>query len=237
MLSEDARPDGCCLDSVQSRAPTYATTSALAKEPGATERMAHGHLAHQSDARLFAYADPLVQYDSVSPGCSYWPSDLEKECYDRCIEHGLGSCMRWQTSLRDMIRNREVMAHKLSGAPCCTPSTRVLSPRHSSSSRSHQDGQHDSGSVYKSPRRCELATTAAAGERPPSVGRSTPPLHPGSTCSRTPAQAPYCRGAGVIHGEWRLHPLTVKIIGVYSAGRRWISSHQRRTLTARYFIH
>ncbi len=93
MLSEDARPDGCCLDSVQSRAPTYATASALAKEPGATERMAHGHLAHQSDARLFAYADPLAQYDSVSLGCSYWPSDQEKECYDRCIEHGLGSCM------------------------------------------------------------------------------------------------------------------------------------------------
>ncbi len=76
------------------------------------------------------------------------------------------------------------MAHNLSGAPCCTPSTRMLSPRHSSPSHSHQDGQHDSGSVYKSPRRCELVTTAAAGERPPSVGRSTPPLHPGST--RTP---------------------------------------------------
>ncbi len=76
--------------------------------------------------------------------------------------------------------------HKLSGAPCCTPSTRVLSPRYSSTSRSHQDGQHDSGSIYKSPRQCELATTAAAGERPPSVGRSTSPLHPGITCSRTP---------------------------------------------------
>ncbi len=46
MLSVDARPDGCCLDSVQSRAPTYASSSALVKEPGATERMAHGHLAH-----------------------------------------------------------------------------------------------------------------------------------------------------------------------------------------------
>ncbi len=78
------------------------------------------------------------------------------------------------------------MAHKLSGAPCCTPSARVLSPRHSSPSRSHQDGQHDSSSVYKSPRHCELTTTAAAGERPPSVGRLTPPLHPGSTCPRTP---------------------------------------------------
>ncbi len=186
MLSKDARPDGCCLDSVQSRAPTYASASALVKEPGATERMVHRHLAHQSDARLFAYADPLAQYDSVSPGCSYWPSDQEKECYDRCIEHGLGSRMRWQTSLQNMVRNGEVMAHKLSGGPCCTPSARVLSPRHSSPSRSHQDGQHDSGSVYKSPRRCELATTAAAGERPPSVGRSTPSLYPGSTCPRTP---------------------------------------------------
>ncbi len=78
------------------------------------------------------------------------------------------------------------MTHKLSGAPCCTPSARVLSPRHSSPSRSHQDGQHDSSSVYKSPRRCELTTTAAAGERTPSVGRSTPPLHPGSTCPQTP---------------------------------------------------
>ncbi len=107
MLSEDARPDGCCLDSVQSRAPRYATASALAKEPGATECMSHGHLAHQSDAQLFAYADPLAQYDSVSPGCLYWPSDHEKECYDRCIKHGLGSCMRWQTSLRDMVRNGE----------------------------------------------------------------------------------------------------------------------------------
>ncbi len=65
------------------------------------------------------------------------------------------------------------MAHKLSGAPCCTPSARVLSPRHSSPSRSHRDGQHDSGSVYKPPRRCKLMTTAAAGEGPPSVGRST----------------------------------------------------------------
>ncbi len=46
MLSVDSRPDGCCLDSVQSRAPTYASSSALVKEPGATERMAHGHLAH-----------------------------------------------------------------------------------------------------------------------------------------------------------------------------------------------
>ncbi len=80
MLSEDARPDGCCLDSVQTRAPTYATASALSKEPDATERMAHGHLAHQSDARLLAYTDPLAQYDSVSPGCLYWPSDQEKEC-------------------------------------------------------------------------------------------------------------------------------------------------------------
>ncbi len=50
MLSEDARPDGCCLNSVQSRAPTYATASALDKEPGATERMASRHLAHQRDA-------------------------------------------------------------------------------------------------------------------------------------------------------------------------------------------
>ncbi len=31
MLSVDARPDGCCLDSVQSRAPTYASASALVK--------------------------------------------------------------------------------------------------------------------------------------------------------------------------------------------------------------
>ncbi len=46
MLSVDARPDGCCLDCVQSRAPTYASSSALVKELGATERMAHGHLAH-----------------------------------------------------------------------------------------------------------------------------------------------------------------------------------------------
>ncbi len=122
MLSKDARPDGYCLDSVQSRAPTYASALALVKEPGATERMAHGHLAHQSDAWLFAYADSLAQYDSVSQGCSYWPSDQEKECYDRCIEHGVGSRMRWQTSLRGMVRTGEVMAHKLSGAPCCTPS-------------------------------------------------------------------------------------------------------------------
>ncbi len=35
MLSEDARPDGCCLDSVQSRAPIYVTASTLDKEPGA----------------------------------------------------------------------------------------------------------------------------------------------------------------------------------------------------------
>ncbi len=35
MLSEDARPDGCCLDSVQSRAPIYVTASALDKELGA----------------------------------------------------------------------------------------------------------------------------------------------------------------------------------------------------------
>ncbi len=55
--------------------------------------------------------------------------------------------MRWQTSLRDMIRNGEVMADKLSAAPCCTPSAQVLSPRNLSMSRSHQDGQHDSGSV------------------------------------------------------------------------------------------
>ncbi len=160
-----------------------------------------------------AYADPLAQYDSVSPGCSYWPRDQEKECYDRCIEHGLGSLMRWQTSLRDMVRNGEVVAHKLSGALCCTPSARVLSPRHSSPSRSHQDGQHDSGSIYKSPRRCKLATTAVAGERPPSVGRLTPPLHPGSTCPRTPEHVTdlLSRG-GVIHGEWRLHSLTVNMI-------------------------
>ncbi len=66
-------------------APTYASASALYKEPGATECIAHGHLAHQNDARLF---DPLAQYDSVSPGCSCWPSDPENECYDRCIESG-----------------------------------------------------------------------------------------------------------------------------------------------------
>ncbi len=122
--------------------PTYATASALAKEPGATERMAYGHLAHQS-----------------------------------------------------------------------TPSARVLSPGHSPPSRSHQDGQHDSGSVYKSPRWCELAATAAAGERPPSVDRSIPPLHPGRTCPRTPD----ARRRFTVEGQgnpqvWRLHPLTVNMI-------------------------
>ncbi|XP_016303669.1 venom factor-like [Sinocyclocheilus anshuiensis] len=52
--------------------------------------MAHGHLAHQSDAQLMGCAHPLARYDTVSPGCSYWPSDQEKDCYNRCIEHGLG---------------------------------------------------------------------------------------------------------------------------------------------------
>ncbi len=47
----------------------------------------------------------------------------------------------------------------------------------------------------KSPRQCELATTAAAGERPPSVGRSTP-LHPGSTCPRTPELWPRLTAEG-----------------------------------------
>ncbi len=118
----------------------HITASALAKELGATECMAHGHLAHQSDAWLLAYADPLAQYYSVSLGHSYWPSDQEKDCYDRCIEHGLGSRMQWQTNLRVVVRNWEAVAHKLSGAPCCTPSTRMLSPGHSPPSRSHKDG-------------------------------------------------------------------------------------------------
>ncbi|KAL0152042.1 hypothetical protein M9458_052646, partial [Cirrhinus mrigala] len=191
ILSEGSRPDGCRLDSVQIGAPAYETAPALAKEPCATKCMALGLSARQSDARMLGCTDPLARYDSVSPGCSYWPSDQEENCHDGCIKHGLGSRMRRQASLRDVDRNREVLAHKLSGGPCCTPSARVLSPGHPPPSRSHQDGQYDSGSVYKSPRRCELVATDAASERPPFVGRSTPPFHPSSTCPRT--LEPRCR--------------------------------------------
>ncbi|KAI2649139.1 Leucine--tRNA ligase [Labeo rohita] len=168
----------------------------------ATECMARRLSARQSDARMLGCTDPLARYDSVSPGCSYWPSDQEENCHDGCIKHGLGSRMRRQASLRDVDRNGEVLAHKLSGAPCCTPSARVLSPGHPPPSRSHQDGQYDSGGVYKSPRRCELAATDAASERPPFVGLlSIRAVHvPG----RLNHSADLLSRGGVIHGEWRL---------------------------------
>ncbi len=171
---------------MQIRAPAYVTASALAKEPSATECMAHGHLARQSDARLLECADPLARYDSVSPGCSHWPVIRRKTVMTDASSTGWGAICDGRPAFGDMIRNGEVVAHKLSGAPCCTPSAQVLSPGHSPPSRSHQEGQHDSGSVYKSLRRCELAATAAASERPAFVGRSTPPFHPSSTCPRTP---------------------------------------------------
>lgn len=45
MLSEDARSDGCSLNSVQITVPAYATASALDEESRATERVARRNLA------------------------------------------------------------------------------------------------------------------------------------------------------------------------------------------------
>ncbi len=98
------------------------------------------------------------------------------------------------------------MADKLSGAPCCTPSTRMLSPGHSPPSRSHQDGQHGGGSIYKSPRRCVSRDLLLWADQHLLSIRA---VHvPGSLNY----SADLLLRGRAIHGDWRLHPLTVNMI-------------------------
>ena len=97
--------------------------------------------------------DGLVLVDFLESGCHDGVSPLAPypRLNDRirCIQHRLGSMPRGNSNRRDVVKEGVIEPHQLPGAASSLPSTPVLCETQEQYHRSVEDGQRNSGDLYK----------------------------------------------------------------------------------------
>ncbi|KAL0147283.1 hypothetical protein M9458_057407, partial [Cirrhinus mrigala] len=203
MLSETVRAYGSSGCGVSARASAYETASAMAKIPGAKQRVEERSFACLSDSRMHADAGPLVQHEDVRAGSLDGQSGQQENRYYGCLLDGLGSPLRRQTGLWHVDEGASEVAYKLPRAEGSIFSFAGLSSTDKGSTRPGSDRQHDGGILHQPSGRYSVTLASKAGGALPPLGGQKPSVNSSSSCSR---QSELRRGHAVQRGSgsWRV---------------------------------
>ncbi|KAI2663140.1 ORF V: Enzymatic polyprotein [Labeo rohita] len=100
---------------------------------------------------------------------------LQKEgSHNGCLQQGLGGVVRWQPSLRPMVKGRGGISHQLLGNAGSMSRPLRLPARSEGTPRTGPLGQHDCGVLHKSPGGSLLQTPLHSGEGSSGMGSVQP---------------------------------------------------------------
>ncbi|KAI2658175.1 Transposon Tf2-8 polyprotein [Labeo rohita] len=203
MLSETVRAYGSSGCGVSARASAYETASAMAKIPGAKQRVEERSFACLSDSRMHADAGPLVQHEDVRAGSLDGQGGQQENRYYGCLLDGLGSPLRRQTGLWHVDEGASEVAYKLPRAEGSIFSFAGLSSTDKGSTHPGSDRQHDGGILHQPSGRYSVTLASKAGGALPPLGGQKPSVNSSSSCSR---QSELLRGHAVQRGSgsWRV---------------------------------
>lgn len=125
--------------------------------------------SHLSLTRMHERSPPLENY-IISQNRTSSASGLFKESgADRCLPHGLGSCVRMQNSSRCLVSGTEGRTHTFSRATDSISGSETFCAISQKSSRIGQKGQYNDDSLYKSAGRLTLSQTSHVSEEADNV--------------------------------------------------------------------
>ncbi len=230
-VSEDAGPHGLCVSSTAAGPASYVAPSALAETEGFIMHLASRTPAGQGKLGLRGSPGPLEMSSVDGTGCALGNGLQEEGGLDRCIQHGLGSSVRGPNDFWPVIERGRKSPHQLPGNAGSVSSPSDLLTRPKGAPRSGPFGQHDGGSLHKSPRRALLEAPLRSSGAPLGMGSAQPAFAESNACARQ--TEPRCR-----HAVTEQRPL--RGVDAPSAGgsgrslarQRLTSSPQKTTLIA-----
>ncbi len=151
--------------------------------------MDFGTVEHRGHPRLHQSSDAVAQPRSLQPGSSPGLGSVAHGGHDGCIDSRLGSSVRGNASFGTVVGASDPLAHKPLGAGSSLLSSKGVldATRTAACTDSHR--QYVCDFVYKSPRRHALQGSVQAGNKSPTMGGRSPPLHQSSAHPRSRPRA------------------------------------------------
>ncbi|KAI2661137.1 Transposon Ty3-G Gag-Pol polyprotein [Labeo rohita] len=173
-VSENARSYGLGIPSAGIGLTTYATPSALVETMSSTSCMASRPSACQCGPSLCESPGPLEGPAMVQKGRALGFGLQKEGSHNGCLQQGLGGVVRWQPSLRPMVKGRGGISHQLLGNAGSMSRPLRLPARSEGTPRTGPLGQHDCGVLHKSPGGSLLQTPLHSGEGSSGMGSVQP---------------------------------------------------------------
>ncbi|KAI2655719.1 Transposon Ty3-G Gag-Pol polyprotein [Labeo rohita] len=173
-VSENARSYGLGIPSAGIGLTTYATPSALVETTSSASCMASRPSACQCGPSLCESPGPLEGPAMVQKGRALGFGLQKEGSHNGCLQQGLGGVVRWQPSLRPMVKGRGGISHQLLGNAGSMSRPLRLPARSEGTPRTGPLRQHDCGVLHKSPGGSLLQTPLHSGEGSSGMGSVQP---------------------------------------------------------------